>query len=210
MPFQFKKGETLKSQARKIVHNVAEFCIEEAAAKSLKVPLPQAMKRVSQATGVLEFTIRKIRNEVSVLDETEVLSTPGKHRKSSSHQKFEFDDFDKCVIRQTIQDFYIQQKKVPSLRKIFPVLTKKLNFQWKKESLRKVMHSMNFRWKKCANKRKVLIERPDIVFWRNNYLRKMRQYRKSGCQIVFIVETRVDSNLAFKICWQNFRSRNKC
>ncbi|GBM36877.1 hypothetical protein AVEN_82861-1 [Araneus ventricosus] len=87
MPFQFKKGETLKSQARKIVHNVAEFCIEEAAAKSLKVPLPQAMKRASQATGVLEFTIRKIRNEVSVLDETEVLSTPGKHRKSALYDK---------------------------------------------------------------------------------------------------------------------------
>ncbi|KAF8764364.1 hypothetical protein HNY73_022443 [Argiope bruennichi] len=62
---------------------------------------------------------------------------------------------------------------------------------------------MNFRWKKCANKRKFLIERPDIVFWRNNYLRKMRQYRKSKCQIVFIDETWVDSNLTFRKCWQS-------
>ncbi|XP_055928589.1 uncharacterized protein LOC129959724 [Argiope bruennichi] len=155
-----------------------EFCSEEAAAKSLKVPLPQAMKRAAQATGVSEGTIRKIKNEVSTLDKTEVLSTPGKHRKRPIDRNCEIDDFDKCVIRQTVQDFYVQQKKVPSLKKLLPVLREKLNFHWNKESLRKVLHSMNFRWKKCANKRKFLIERPDIVFWRNNYLRKMRQSRK--------------------------------
>ncbi|GBM89145.1 hypothetical protein AVEN_140465-1 [Araneus ventricosus] len=132
--------------------------------KSLKVPLPQAMKRASQATGDSKFTIRKIRIEVSVLDETEVLRTPGKHRRRPSHRNCERDDFDKCVIRQTIKDFYIHQKKVPSLRKLLPLLTEKLCFQWKKESLRKVMHSMNFRWKKCTNKRKIFIERPDVVF----------------------------------------------
>ncbi|GBM34013.1 hypothetical protein AVEN_166444-1 [Araneus ventricosus] len=163
-----------------------QFCSEAAAAKSLKVPLSQAMQRVSQTTGVSKFTIRKIRNEVSVLDETEILRIPGKHRKRPIHRNCEIDDFDKCVIKQTIQDFYIQQKKVPSLRKLIPVLTEKLNFQWKKELLRKVMHS-NFRWKKCASKRKVFIERSNIAFW--------RQYRKGGYQIIFINETWVKRNL---------------
>lgn len=203
MPFQFRKGEILKSQARKIAYNVAEFCSNEASTKSVLIPLPQALKRASQATGVSEATIKKIRNEVSALGSSTVLKSPGKHRKRPSERNCEIDDFDKCVIRQTIQDFYIRERKVPSLRKLLPVLKEKIGFSWKKDTLCKVLHSMNFRWKKCVNKRKFLMERPDIVFWRHRYLRQMRRHREAGRPIVYIDETWVDSNLTFKKCWQD-------
>ncbi|GBO13108.1 hypothetical protein AVEN_261605-1 [Araneus ventricosus] len=88
-----------------------QFCIEEAAAKFLKIHLPQAMKRAAQATGVSEFTIRKMGNEAPVLDEMEVLRTPGKHHKRLSHRNYELDNFDKCVTRQTIQDFPPNKRK---------------------------------------------------------------------------------------------------
>lgn len=203
MPFQFRKGEVLKSQARKIVYNVAEFCSSEASSKSVLIPLPQALKRASRASGVSEASIKKIRNEVSALGSSTVLKSPGKHRKRPSERNCEIDDFDKCVIRQTIQDFYIRERKVPSLRKLLPVLKEKIGFSWKKDTLCKVLHSMNFRWKKCANERKVLMERPDIVFWRHKYLREMKRHRKAGRPIVYIDETWVDSNLTFKKCWQD-------
>ncbi|GBM37238.1 hypothetical protein AVEN_244932-1 [Araneus ventricosus] len=104
------------------------------------------MESASQATGVSKFTI-KLKLEMKfqfwiklthtyptdreqpgsefggmrgyeVLDETKVLRTPGKHSKRPIHRNCEIDDFDKCFIRQTIQYFYIQQKKTPSLRKL--------------------------------------------------------------------------------------------
>ncbi|XP_035218015.1 uncharacterized protein LOC118191329 [Stegodyphus dumicola] len=137
------------------------------------------------------------------MGEDQLLNTPGKKRKSPANHKCEIDDFDKCVIRQTIQDFYIKEKKVPSVRKLLPVLRQKIDFPWQKDSLCKVLRSMNFRWKKCVNKRKILIERPHIVFWRNNYLREMRKLRASGRHIVYIDETWIDSNLTFKKCWQH-------
>ena len=84
MPFQFRKGEVLKSQARKIVYNVAVFCSSEASSKSVIIPIPQALKRAALASGVSEATIKKIRNESLALGSSTVLKSPGKHRKRSS------------------------------------------------------------------------------------------------------------------------------
>lgn len=145
MAFQFRKGEVLKSQTRKIVYNVAEFCSSEALSKSILIPLPQALKRASQATGVSEATIKKIRKQVSTLGSSTFLKSPGKHRKRPSERNCEIDDFDKCVIRQTFQDLYVRERKVPSLRKLLPVLKEKIGFSWKKDALCKILHSMNFR-----------------------------------------------------------------
>ncbi|XP_055941674.1 uncharacterized protein LOC129971722 [Argiope bruennichi] len=203
MAFKLRKGEILKSQARKIVYNVAEFCSNEASSKSALIPLPQALKMASQATGISDATIKKIRKDVSSSGSSTVLKSPGKHRKRPNERNCEIDDFDKCIIRQTIQDFYIKERKVPSLRKLLPVLKEKIGFSWQKDTLCIVLHSMNFRWKKCVNNRKVLMERPGIVFWRHRYLTEMRCHRKAGRPIVYIDETWVDSNLTFKKCWQD-------
>ncbi|KAF8778908.1 hypothetical protein HNY73_015588 [Argiope bruennichi] len=54
-----------------------------------------------------------------------------------------------------------------------------------------------------VNNRKVLMERPDIVFWRHRYLIEMRCHRKAGRPIVYIDKIWVDSNLTFKKCWQD-------
>ena len=63
--------------------------------------------------------------------------------------------------------------------------------------------SMNFRWKKCNSRRKILMEKPDIVFWRNRYLREMKKHRSNDRCIVYIDETWIDSNLTFQKCWQD-------
>ena len=70
----------------------------------------------------------------------DILSTPGKHRKRPESRNCYIDDFDKCVIRQVIQDFYIHKKKVPSIAKLLPVLQQKINFKWQRESLRQILH----------------------------------------------------------------------
>lgn len=55
----------------------------------------------------------------------------------------------------------------------------------------------------AMSKRKILIERQDIVNWRSKYLVKIKQYREEGRSIVYIDETWVDSNLTFRKCWQS-------
>jgi hypothetical protein len=44
----------------------------------------------------------------------------------------------------------------------------------------KILHRLEFRWKKCFRKRKFLIERPDIVKWRASYLQKIKVHLNEG------------------------------
>ncbi len=139
----FKRGKTLHSQARAVVHNVTAFFEEEKNANALKVPISNAIKRTATATGVSVSSVKKIKREVKSLDDSEmsILSTPGKHRKRPSFRNCNIDDFDKCVIRQTIQDFYLKEKCVPSIGKLLPVLRGLVPFKISKIStLQNLVH----------------------------------------------------------------------
>jgi hypothetical protein len=61
---------------------------------------------------------------------------------------------------------------------------------------------MGFTWKHYVSKRKVLVERRDIIDCRCRYLIKMRQAREKLKDMFFIDETWVDSNLTYRKCWQ--------
>jgi hypothetical protein len=65
------------------------------------------------------------------------------------------------------------------------------------------LHSFGFKWKKYLSKRKIFIERPDIVIWRGRYLVNIKTVRSEGRQIFYLDESWVDSNLTFKKCWQS-------
>jgi hypothetical protein len=62
---------------------------------------------------------------------------------------------------------------------------------------------MGFQWKKCSSKRKIVIERPDVVNWRCNYLQNIKKYREMDENFFCIDEMSVDANFIFKKCWQN-------
>ena len=99
------------------------------------------------------------------------------------------DEFDRCVIRRIINDFYTVQKKVPTVAKLLPVVKGKIYFPWGNSSLQKIIKEIGFKLKRFNNKRSLLIERPQIVMWRHLYLTQLKLYRKENREIVFIDET---------------------
>ncbi|KAJ4444763.1 hypothetical protein ANN_06560 [Periplaneta americana] len=109
----------------------------------------------------------------------------------------------KCVNRRTIHDFYVNDKRVPTIRKLLPVIKDKINFPWSHTTLLKVVKELGFKWKKSQNRRKIPIERPHIVTWRHNYLVCIKNLRQSGRQIFYLDETWIDSNITFGKCWQS-------
>lgn len=149
-------------------------------------------------TGVSVRTISRIRKESSE-SEGSSLSTP---RKSRPRPKLNVDDFDRRVIRDTIADFYLYEKRVPTGPSLLAAIREKIPFPWKVGTLYKLLHDMGFKWKRCATKRKVLIERPAIVAWRAKYLRAVKHYRSQNKVFVYLDETWIDNNLTFKKCWQ--------
>ena len=116
--------------------------------------------------------------------------------------KIAIDDFDRRVIRDTIEQFYTVQRVVPTVKKLIPVLQEKINWQWSTTSLRKVLNEMGFVWKKCQNKRVLLLERADIVDWRARFLVKIKHMREEGKKIFYLDESWIDNNLTTGKCWQ--------
>lgn len=94
------------------------------------------------------------------------------------------------------------KKVVPTVRKLIPVLKEKIGWKWSPSSLKRLLRSMGFVWKRCVDKRRVLIERADIVAWRSKYLTKIRQCRSEGQNVFYLDESWVDTNLTFQKCWQ--------
>lgn len=84
-------------------------------------------------------------------------------------------------------------------------MRKKINFEGSKSSVQRILRSLNFKYKKCCNGRKFLMERNDIVALRNTFLRKMCNLRSSGDTrpVIYLDETWVNQNHSRNHIWQN-------
>lgn len=130
--------------------------------------------------------------------ETPLQSPSGKRPRLRIQEKI--DDFDFGVIRRMIEKFYLELKVVPTTKKLLEKLRKENIFPYTRDSLRRLLKANGFHWKKCQNKRKILMEKPHILHWRYKYLRAIKKYREQNRNIVYIDETWVDNDLTFKKC----------
>lgn len=150
-------------------------------------------------------SVKRIRNEDEERrreNPEKLLSSPGKSRpRPSIGDKINEGDF--SIIRRTIQKFYLEIKVVPTLRKLLQKLQEDMDFPYSKYTLRRLLKANGFYFRKCGNKRKILMEKPNILHWRYKYLREIKKYREEGRNIVYLDETWVDNDLTFKKCWQS-------
>lgn len=206
MSTETKNRGTIHSQCREVIRKVITFCDREKNAGELLFPLECANKRAAAAVGTSEKTVSRIRKESKAADASgEKLRTPGKKRRQNPKKMF-IDDFDRGVIRRTIQNFYTVRKEVPTLKSLLNVLKEEIQFPGKKEFLRKLLKEMGFRFKKCKNKRKILMERNDIVAWRGRYLRRMKRNHDAGDKqktVVYLDETWIHPTYTVSKCWQD-------
>jgi hypothetical protein len=114
-------SSTRRGQTREIVQNVFNFMNKEAQEAKGHVPehyrkqLLKVQKRVEEATKVSERTFRRILGEQKKHEvEGTSLNTPGKTHKVPKRVT-DTDDFDKCVTRLTIHEFYVQEKTSPTI-----------------------------------------------------------------------------------------------
>jgi hypothetical protein len=103
---QRKRGLTIHSNERNIIANVMKCCDEEVQQKYLSVLITKATARAAEYFNVSSRTIQRIRNESNCLVDGK-LSTPGKTRKRPNVQNAEEDGFDRRVIKDVIEDFYL-------------------------------------------------------------------------------------------------------
>ena len=186
--------KAIRAQARQIAAQVLKVCEEEARNEALSVPLPQFRERASKLTGISTRTLSRIKSEPG----KEIL----KSRKPRS-DRIELDDFDKCVLRRTVNEMYGVKKIRPTLDKILVEVREKIEFRGGKTVLARLLQELGFSWAKCSPDRKILMERTDIVNRRITYLRSVFRYRKTGRDIVYVDETYVHSSHHATKCWKS-------
>lgn len=193
------KRHLIHEKERKVLGNVMSAMEKERLDKKLMFPLSSPTKRAEAYTGTPRRTLQAIHRELQT--EGTVIS-PSKKRKAPTRIPKEVDSFDRNIIKSAIEEFYLVKKTIPSVRKLINELKVKMNFPFERTKLREILKEMGFRWKRAVSKRKILVERHDIIDWRCRYLMRMRRIREDNRNIFFLDESWIDSNLTFRKCWQ--------
>ena len=114
----------LHSQTKEVIYRMNRYFLQEKANREPLLPLTQARKRTAQAAGISEATVKRICSNANKVCDTApsqhapVFTSPKKNNPATATN---FDDFDKCVLRRTILEFYAK-KEIPTLLKIKEVL----------------------------------------------------------------------------------------
>lgn len=111
------KGKVIHSQGREIIANVLKFMKEEAENKHPIIPLTNYKERLMRAVGISDVTYRSIAKEAEDVNSGKVASfgTPHKTRpRKSTKSTLRPEDTD--TIRSIIHNFYIHEKRRPSLK----------------------------------------------------------------------------------------------
>jgi hypothetical protein len=92
---------------------------QEAEQGSITVPISKAQQRTEAATGVKVHTVRKIKSDGKSLVTTGQgncsFSTPNK-KINRKRNVTGLDEFDLCVVRRTVCDFYKTEKRAPIIQ----------------------------------------------------------------------------------------------
>lgn len=118
------KGMVIHSQAREIVANVTNFMKQEAEHNEPTIPLKNFKARVLAATGVSKNTYATICKEAENIraGTSTSFSTPHKKRPRIS-PKSTLRDADTVTLRSIIHNFYIHEKRRPTLKGDYKVQT---------------------------------------------------------------------------------------
>lgn len=197
------RGKPLRSQAREIVFNVAQYFIakkkeEEENGDRCKYNVRDL---ISKVTGVSSGTVSKVLKEAQRSPAGPSFTTPTK--KAPHKKKIEADSFTDHAIRNKIHEFYAVKKQCPSTKSILASLKEDNVVECGVEYLRQRIHGCGFKWKRCQSNRKILIEKPEIAAWRGRYLRAINAFREEGRYVVYLDETYVQASHNVSNCWQS-------
>lgn len=193
-----KRGITLNSQAREQVVKLYTYFERESANGGPLLPVTQTRDRVADALGIGKKTVTQILNEKYGPSGSEEnrLGTPKKRKREK--KVVGIDNFDAAAIRNHIYGYY-SRKEYPTRKKLIISLNEAGLFSGGKTSLSKVLKSIGFRYKK-ADKRKILLERYDIVLKRLTFLRQVNKITDWD-NVVFVDETWLNANHTVSRTW---------
>lgn len=213
------QNKVVHSQGRQIIYNVYNFMKKEKEQGNFTTAVTE---RVAKATGVGLSTVKRICKEAAGKPEGLYFTLGTSHyicfifcfvdqkflspRKTiqKSKPKSCVDGFDEEIIRKIIYTYPSIYKKRPTMAAVFQAVKEDgVNFEGKLSSFRAVVRKMGFRWQKTEDNRKMLIEKTEIRAKRVEFLRKLKQYKDEGRNIVYTDETYLHSSHTVPKSWDD-------
>ncbi|XP_054260045.1 uncharacterized protein LOC128984729 [Macrosteles quadrilineatus] len=180
--------------------------MKEECKSGITIPLQKARERTAAATGVSQRSVTRINSELNALkvseDDNKSFLTPHKTKRKKKPITG-LDHFDECVVRRTVYEFYITEKRLPTSKLLQNSLKEKLNFQGSQSSVRRILKKLGFSWKRTQNNRRILIEKSEIREKRITYLQSLKRFRSEGRPIVYMDESYVCSDHVSGKMWSD-------
>ena len=194
-----KSGKSISVEEQQIILNVAKYFQESKSGNKPQFRAGAVIAKTAAATGVSKNSVRKILSAGKVIDEGKIRIKQRYDLESWKAGKL--DNFDVGVIRRIIHNLY-QENISPSLKKILLQLEEKMNFPCRRTHLWRLLKKMGFGYEKWGRQR-IISERPEIIAWRERYLRRIRKIREADPEraTVFTDETWLNQGHRTKKEW---------
>ena len=152
-------------------------------------------RRTSLACGVSESTVTRCCRRSLGESYYRAMDNVENNEENRGRPKIVMDDFLLSAIRLEFHGFF-RRKEVPTIDKVLQKCKENIGDfpDISKTTFRKCMRAMGFHYKRTQGKMKVMMERPDIVVWRHEFLRNFREYRKQGRPFAWLDETWVNAH----------------
>ncbi|XP_022163493.1 uncharacterized protein LOC111028993 [Myzus persicae] len=191
-------GKFIGTGQRQIIINLYKEKVNQQSENpdSPRINYRQMILEISKSTGIGQRTVQTTLSEYK---NKGTVSSPNK-KKVRPTIIDKVDDFDKNAIRQKIHSFWFN-RKVPTISKVLAAINEDETLpRMKRSSFQKILKELQFVYvKKCRNS--ALLERDDLVAWRQKYLKKIKQYRAEGRQIYYLDETWVNAGETHSRTW---------
>ena len=112
----------LASRAKEIIGNVQSYFKKEISEPSC-TPVTAYIQRTAEATQVSKRTVHRIQKEQK---DSGTLLCP--QRSTLGRELKVIDDFDRCVIRNKIHEFYTVRQQLPTIQNLHDVLRAEIDF----------------------------------------------------------------------------------
>ncbi|XP_050563610.1 uncharacterized protein LOC118264399 [Spodoptera frugiperda] len=182
-----------------MIQNVYKHVFEEKAATLLPFKTPEKQECVSKTADILGIGVTSVYSVLKEYKENEQFKSPEK-RGPKHNFKDKLDDFTFTAIRRKVHQFFYANEP-PTIAKVLKVVNEDTdlpNFSW--STLRKIMKHLNFKYA-TKSRQSILIDRQDIILWRQRYLRQIKEYRREGRYIYYQDETWINEGHAPKKAW---------
>lgn len=191
-----RKGKIIKGGDRETVLNVYTYLKK----KYPDIPDTAVVKETCEATRTSQASFYRIKKEAS----KGPLTTPKKKREVTykTSRQMKYNNFIRTAIRRHVHAFYFKNEP-PTITNILHNVNSDEDLpDFKFHTFYRLIKEIGFTFEKRGNK-SLMIERDDIIVWRHSYLRKIKQFRAEGRDIVYLDETWINAGHTVSKVWKD-------